>query len=253
VRCAGKSAGHQQRRRYNGAVNVRALPAASLSLLALACSSQGDRAEAASGKPSPVEVAPEPASPCPPGARLDDAQRGGGPRVRICRRADGTFHGAYQVEWTGGVLTAEGVYEDGHESGRWVFRHHSGKTWKEGEYQDGLLHGTWKIYDPDGELLGQFEMDRGTGTEIRWWDNGQKRQSIEMRSGRAHGVTTWWQETGERIMEAHYEDGKAHGAWTFWDPQGRTRKVEEWTEGILGNTTWFDPNAEAASADETAD
>jgi antitoxin component YwqK of YwqJK toxin-antitoxin module len=218
-------------------------------MLALACSSDDDRAGATGGQASVIEVAPEPESPCPPETRLEEEQRGGGPRVRICRRLDGTFHGLYQVEWTG-VVTAEGAYRDGLESGRWVFRHHSGKTWKEGEYHDGLMHGTWKVYGPGGEALGAFEMDRGTGTEIRWWDNGHKRQSIEMRSGRAHGVTTWWQETGERIMEAHYEDGKAHGAWTFWDALGRTRKVEEWTGGILGNTTWFDPSAEQEETDD---
>ena len=43
----------------------------------------------------------------------------------------------------------------------------NGRKSSEGAFQGGAKHGTWRMWDRAGKLLGEYTMNRGTGTE-RW-------------------------------------------------------------------------------------
>ena len=200
-----------------------------------------DDGDSGNRRPSPRKTtAPAESGPCSHGTELYKRQATGAPTVTGCRRPDGSFHGLYSATMADGVKTAEGTFEDGARQGRWIYRHPNGRTWREGDYLAGKLNGKWTQYAESGKLLGEYTFQNGTGTEIKWWDNGQKREQIEQRDGLRHGVTTWWFETGEKMMEATYQDGRLHGDWTFWDRKGQTRKIESWKQGIIGNTVWYE-------------
>lgn len=208
-------------------------------LLIAGCSGDGEASKTAPQRARAAKQKPIP-SPCPDGAAPYRRQAIGAPTVVGCRRKDGAFVGHYTATLADGVVTGEGEFRDGKRHGPWTYRHPSGKPWKQGEYVDGRMHGAWRQYDAEGKLLGEFRLERGTGVEVMWWENGHKRQEIARKDGLAEGKTTWYFETGERMMEADHVAGKLHGSWTFWDLKGQTRKIETWEDGGIVNTVWFE-------------
>jgi antitoxin component YwqK of YwqJK toxin-antitoxin module len=154
------------------------------------------------------------------------------------------------VELPGGIRTAEGQFEQGQETGHWMFRHANGAPWKEGAFVAGLPHGLWRVFNSGGGLLGEYRLEHGTGTELRFFESGKPQQTTELRQGRRHGVVTWWSESGARLMEAHFRDGFPNGSWTFWDEKGNFRKVENWKEGDLVDTVWAQPGQASSSPPE---
>ena len=102
-------------------------------------------------------------------------------------------------------LQAEGHYEDGLESGRWV-EHLADDSRAEGEYRAGLRHGTWTY----------------------WHSSGVKQEEGEYVEGKREGLWTWWYSDGQRRSEAQYVAGEFEGPRTDWDAEGR---VVEATSG----------------------
>lgn len=206
--------------------------------LALSCGSDDSEREKRDDTPRASQPA-QPKGPCPSGTELYKREATGSPTVTGCRKPNGDFHGPYKVE-LGETLTAEGKFENGKRHGDWIYRHPNGKTWKQGRYVQGRLDGEWKEFSKAGKLLGTYTLKNGTGREITWWDNGNKRQEVDWKNGVRHGITSSYFETGEKMMEATWEGGKVNGTWTFWDVKGQTRKVETWKDGIIENTVWYE-------------
>jgi antitoxin component YwqK of YwqJK toxin-antitoxin module len=206
---------------------------------AVACGS--DEVESTPDRPATqVRKAPPPKNPCPDGAEVYKREAKGSPTVTACRLPNGDFHGNYSAQYADGTKTAEGAFDNAKRHGAWIYRHPNGQTWKKGSYVHGKLDGEWKQFAETGKLLGTYTLRSGTGTEARWWDNGNKRQEVTWSDGAQSGLTTRWFETGEKLSEATYEAGELHGTWTHWDAKGQTRKVENWKRGIIESTVWYE-------------
>jgi antitoxin component YwqK of YwqJK toxin-antitoxin module len=85
-------------------------------------------------------------------------------------------------------------------------------------YQEGLEHGVAVQYTPEGDVLGRYEMDHGTGVDL-WYDfdTGQLAEEREMRDGERHGVERWW-DAGDTIWkESRFREGIRHGVFREWN------------------------------------
>lgn len=95
-------------------------------------------------------------------------------------------------------------------------------------YVDGLAHGTAMQWSDDGELVGSYTMERGTGLDLWWGGCGGERALAEarfMRDGQRHGFEWWihpnqWRVTEER----HCWRGEHHGIEREWNERGRLRR-----------------------------
>ncbi|MFW6053853.1 MAG: toxin-antitoxin system YwqK family antitoxin [Persicimonas sp.] len=87
-------------------------------------------------------------------------------------------------------------------------------------YIDGLEHGIAIQYFADGSILGQYEMDHGTGTDL-WYndDTGLLAEERECRDGNVHGNARWWDdyEGGRVWKEEHYKHNRRHGIFRQWE------------------------------------
>jgi antitoxin component YwqK of YwqJK toxin-antitoxin module len=99
--------------------------------------------------------------------------------------------------------------------------HANGRLKSESPYRDGVMHGTFRGWDAEGKLLGNFEMDAGTGTWKEWYPNGQLHESKEFKKGKLHGESRLFYEDGKRRQTITFRDDKAHGVSFIWDRDGK--------------------------------
>ncbi|WP_432731098.1 toxin-antitoxin system YwqK family antitoxin [Variovorax sp. W6] len=59
-------------------------------------------------------------------------------------------HGLFVAYHENGVVSSEGRYFNGKETGVWRDFHVNGQLASEGNYLEGLEVGTWRFWDPDG-------------------------------------------------------------------------------------------------------
>lgn len=158
-----------------------------------------------------------------------------------CARADGTPHGLNYmwhangelkrrvtllngrlhgpaIEWgPRGRLAKQIYYERGVLNGLWTSFYPSQKRKLSGAMSDGLPHGRWQQWGPDGALLGQYTISRGSGTVTRWHANGHKAQQWQLSAGTRHGKFRRWTAAGQLILSGRYLNGKRHGWWHVRD------------------------------------
>lgn len=115
------------------------------------------------------------------------------PRIRIER----DYYPNGQLSWEAGFIgdKLEGKNRSWHENGQ--------LEW-ETFYENGLEHGVASQWDKDGKLLGQYNMDRGTGVEKKWYENGQLEREVSCVQGQFCGRFRCWFEDGEVISTSYY-------------------------------------------------
>jgi hypothetical protein len=108
-------------------------------------------------------------------------------------------------------------------------------------YVNGLAHGTARQWSRDGELLGTYSMNHGTGVDL--WrqknDFGNGLQYLSearyLRDGKFHGFE-WWINEDQRSVwqERHFKFDKLHGIERDWNSEGRLRRgfPRYWVEGV---------------------
>src|SRR6185436_4124957 len=88
-------------------------------------------------------------------------------------------------------------------------------------YVNGLVHGVARQWSPDGELLGTYRMDQGTGIDL--W-RGQRADGSpylaevhHIKRGRPHGFE-WWINENQRTVhwERLWREGLPHGIERQW-------------------------------------
>lgn len=88
-----------------------------------------------------------------------------------------------------------------------------------------------------------------TGTLIEDYAPGKRKLAIEIRDGKAHGVSRGWFESGQQEVEEHFVQGVSHGTRTRWFENG-TRKSEEHIEQgkLVGSyLEWYDNGQKAVA------
>ncbi len=71
-----------------------------------------------------------------------------------------------------------------------------------------IYHGESKQWSSDGELIGSFSMQDGTGVWRQWFDNGQLFGEIPMVDGQFTGLQRGWDESGYLMVERFWYRGK---------------------------------------------
>src|SRR5687768_17082690 len=102
-------------------------------------------------------------------------------RVKQCR-PNGEFKSAEY--WVGEELVAHRSWNEdgqliqhislagGKRHGPCLYWHDNGVLGSETAYVEGLEHGIARQYDPDGNLIGTYEMDHGTGADLWYLERG---------------------------------------------------------------------------------
>ncbi len=74
--------------------------------------------------------------------------------------------------------------------------------------RDGLLHGVCRQWDAGGKLLGEFEMNHGTGVQREWHHNGRLKIEVSTVRGVFCGRNRLWLRDGTLLSEHFYLRGK---------------------------------------------
>jgi len=102
-----------------------------------------------------------------------------------------------------GQLRAETVFPGGQRHGSHRTWHHNGKLASEEFYEHGVLHGLCRQWNERSKLLGSFRMNRGTGIQREWFDDGQLRLETSTVNGKFTGRTRTWMRDGTLVFERY--------------------------------------------------
>jgi antitoxin component YwqK of YwqJK toxin-antitoxin module len=137
----------------------------------------------AQGKAAEVKLA------CPA-----ESKQVGGPKsaleASVCVKSgrDGSrvFHGPYLAYWQNGIKQAEGQFENGFRSGKWMFFDEKGTKSGETEFKAGDFH----------------------GARVEFHENGMKKLEETYVSGRRQGVQTMYDATGKVMTATNFVDDR---------------------------------------------
>lgn len=150
----------------------------------------------------------------------------------FCARADGTRDGPFITTFPDGSIEIAGSYVKGALSGPWQRRHPGGAIAEAGSYAAGLRDGRWRQSSTSGVQLGEYELAAGTGTEKRWYNDGQLYSELGVKAGIPHGAFRVFAPDGALLINAKYRDGKLDGAHLAGTRQ--TLRLEEtFVNGVL--------------------
>ncbi len=108
-------------------------------------------------------------------------------------------------------------------------RHGSFRTWyengvlcEESFYVEGKEHGVTKQYDYEGNLIGTYQMNYGTGADLWYGNAGILSEERYCKNGERDGYERWWNDDNETIYsEQNFKDGIEHGIFRKWNQHGR--------------------------------
>jgi antitoxin component YwqK of YwqJK toxin-antitoxin module len=157
-----------------------------------------------------VPDAPEPpALTCEPGTSVAIARL---PEPGLyCERPDGIRHGPFVTLFPGDAPHVMGNYSDGLLDGAWLRRSATGAVVETGTYAAGLKSGHWQMMSEGGTLLGEYDMNAGTGTELFWLDDGSLYSERALKAGVPHGGERVYAPDGTLLHSAQWKNGKLDG------------------------------------------
>jgi len=115
-------------------------------------------------------------------------------------------------------------YVNGTKSGLHTMWHASGAPKWQGNYEDGLLDGWVYHWDGEGNTLGCYEMDAGTGVVKMHYSNGAPKLYEEYRSGDPHGILVSYGQNGALTGYAYNHEGVTVRAFA-WTSDGRVKSL----------------------------
>ncbi len=98
-------------------------------------------------------------------------------------------------------------------------------------YRYGLAHGTAKQWSHDGELIGTYTMNHGTGLDL-WrakenWGHGRVylSEARYVKEGKWHGFEWWLDEDQKSVhSEHHFWENLQHGIERRWNSKRRLKR-----------------------------
>ena len=132
----------------------------------------------------------------------------------FCARPDGTRHGPFITLFPDGTPEITGAYKDGALDGDWERRRATGSTVETGSYAAGQKSGHWRMLGPTGAVLGEYDMQAGTGTEQHWLDDGTLYSERSLRAGVPSGSEKIYAGDGTPLVTAQWTAGKLDGPRT---------------------------------------
>jgi len=92
-------------------------------------------------------------------------------------------------------------------NGEYIFYHQNGKIRIRGYYKMGLFDSTWIYLDRFGVMVGQAEFNMGSGQQIAYYPNGNKKQLVPYKNNQIHGMKIFYNPDGSQIKVQKYENG----------------------------------------------
>lgn len=132
-------------------------------------------------------------------------------RAWYCTRPDGTRDGPFITLYPDNAIEIEGSYQDGKLDGAWQRHHPGGALAETGTYAAGLRDGVWRQLGPAGNVLGEYTLARGTGTQKRWLDDGSLYSEVALWNGVPHGASRIFDPSGNVLVATSFYLGKPHG------------------------------------------
>lgn len=139
--------------------------------------------------------------------------------------------GVWVLAWDNGALRARGPMVRGEKHGTWVHWRPNGKLRTIGGFRGSDRHGVWQFFNRSGEPNGTVVYDRGTGLELQWHDNGERRSRGWVRHGLREGQWTWWHDNGKRSLQSSYRGGDLHGVAMGWHRGGARASLQTFDDG----------------------
>lgn len=101
----------------------------------------------------------------------------------------------------------------------------------------------------DGRLYRHEIQEPFTGTLIEDYAPGRRKFAIEIRDGKADGVSRGWFDNGQQEVEEHFVEGMSDGLRTRWFENGTRKSVEHIEHGKLVGQyeEWHDNGQRAVS------
>ncbi|MCX6381579.1 MAG: hypothetical protein NT023_19235 [Armatimonadetes bacterium] len=121
----------------------------------------------------------------------------------------------------------------------WYYTFHTPTQLMSAEpWESGLVHGTAYQWDRQGNLIGQYTMEHGTGLDLWWHENFETEghhlsEAYHYQNGLRHGYE-WSFSEGGLHREVPWFEGKQHGVERHWNFNGRLRRgyTQYWLGGV---------------------
>jgi hypothetical protein len=125
------------------------------------------------------------------------------------------------VRWwnPAGVLEMEFRLKDERMHGLFRTWYDNGQLQHISHYIEGKEHGEAKQYDENGNQIGSYMMDHGTGVDL-WYHNhdGSLAEERGYLDGNRHGYERWWNDDNETVSdEGHFLNDIEHGIFRSWN------------------------------------
>lgn len=150
-----------------------------------------------------------------------------------------------RLYYRNGQVHEETRYRGGLSHGFWRTWHRNGVLASEERYVRGKLNGLCREWADDGRLLGEFRMNRGTGIQHHWFDDGRPRMEISTVDGKFTGRVRHWMRDAILVKEKFYiaastvsrktylETARSHSDWPQYRgesagrPAKRSRQLDK--------------------------
>ncbi|MFK0731538.1 MAG: hypothetical protein ACIWVG_10310, partial [Gloeotrichia echinulata HAB0833] len=124
-----------------------------------------------------------------------------------------------------GQLTMEYGLRNNQMHGCFRTWYSNGMLWEESYYLEGKEHGIAKQFNDQGELIGTYQMNYGTGVDLWYQEKGLLAEERHYQNGERHGYERWWNGNNQTIYrEQHFQQGIEHGIHREWNQKGRLRR-----------------------------
>jgi antitoxin component YwqK of YwqJK toxin-antitoxin module len=187
---------------------------------------------------------------------------------------DDKRQGLTQNFYPDSTLKAQGRYVNGVQEGSWYEYNPDGSLnglyffvggkldgWQKYYTTTGVLHRefymrenlvlAYKYYGPTGEILGEGELENGTGT-IEWkYPNGQRAYATEVKNGQYHGKTETFYPDGTQKFKGQNLFDESVGEWIWYHPNGKIETKGSYQANAReGKWFWFYDNGNRSTVSE---
>lgn len=178
--------------------------------------------------------------------------------------------GKWQKKYKNGQLRYKGQFENGYETGQFIYYYPSGKIQSKinftekgtlaamksfyengvqkatGFYRNKKKHGTWKYYSPEtGNLVSEESYSNGIkdGVWIVYYPSGKVASKVVWENGLRNGEWKEFFENGQLKLSATFVDGKMAGAYTTYYLGNKISRKGQYVDGKMdGIWIGFDIN-----------
>ena len=182
----------------------------------------------------------------------------GNETAKIIYKDDIPWSGEWTTWYPDGSKKESGRYEEGEKQSPWSAWYDNGQKRYVMHYHNSQKHGLYTEWNRQGRLTKDIDYDMGipiseyiveydgdsyveinrrnnqlSGSWIKWYANGKKKEEGVYKYGKKGGLWTGWHANGEKKYQGKYTDGKPDDLYTELDDQGRLIKSIEYNEGSV--------------------